>query len=134
LGRIKLDQLKQKARIEDYTAEFINITLGIHDIGEGEKLHLYVRGLKEQVRAWVLAALPQSFDQAARIAQQIDSVSPIQHQHYNNQQHPQPMELGTIRFTKLTPEEKLQLQQKGHCFYCRKPGHFAKNSLIKRRR
>ena len=35
------------------------------------------------------------------------------------------MELDSIKFKKLTPEERDRLRKMGSCFYCRQPGHMA---------
>jgi hypothetical protein len=44
----------------------------------------------------------------------------------SNQKDPNAMDVDRSQFTKLTPELRSQLAKEGKCFYCRKPGHMAR--------
>src|SRR5690606_11193888 len=47
------------------------------------------------------------------------------HSHANHSSGPEPMDLDTIKFKRLTQEEKDKRRKEGLCMYCGAKGHFA---------
>jgi len=124
------------------------VFLEIPDIGEGEMLDRFVRGLKNPVAQEVRVRGADTFDRAVAIAERYDSAT-FKRDYGGNNHHTRdnnnngysqgvPMELGAAEqsngkvFNRLTPELRIQLIREGKCLYCRQPGHMALNCPNKR--
>lgn len=87
-----------------YTSAFRKALLACSDVGGEEALDKFVRGLKPEVRQWVLMHDPQSFAQAAKYADRVFSgkgkmraPGPVQsHAPARQELGPTPMELGAL--------------------------------------
>ena len=118
-SRDKLRRLYQKTSVTSYLSEFRNVTLTIPDMSEGEKVDRFCQGLKPQVRLEVMKTGPQSMNDAARIALNIDSAIFGARAHgnfnYGIESRPTPMEIGNT-------EQSRRDRANDACFKCHKPG------------
>lgn len=137
-ARDELAHLKQKSTVKAYTDDFKRIVANIPDMSASEKMDRYERGLKPEVRVHVALADPPSLEEWIKRAEKVDE---IMHKRSaprvdknsikdtsTTEDGPTPMQLCAIQpGRRLTPNDREILTVTGGCFYCRQPGHIAKN-------
>ena len=74
IARDDLYFLRQTRSVMEYIEEFSDACLKIEDLGAGEKLDKFVRGLKPHIAEKVEIENPETVDEAMQIAQRIDSI------------------------------------------------------------
>jgi hypothetical protein len=141
-ARDRLAALKQVTSVRRYIQEFTDLCLEIPDLHPSEQFHRFVQGLKPNVRREVELQDPQTFDEATKVAERVDSISfahrseppraPAPRPSYSR---PEPMELGSMDVdrrrpsaaanlpSRLSAEDRRRLRDSNACFYCRQPGH-----------
>ena len=145
-ARDRLAALKQVTSVNRYIQEFTNVCLQIPDLHSSEQYYRFLQGLKSNVRREVELQNPETFDEATRIAERIDSISFAHRSELFRAtaprpaySRPEPMELGQMTVKprrapassdpptrpapRLTAEERRRLRDTNSCFYCRQPGH-----------
>src|SRR4051812_48194757 len=141
VARDTLARLRQTSSVKAYNAAFTSTILEIPNISEEEMVDRYVRGLKEKVRVEVELREPTDLEEAIRITDRFDTITfaytprtsfyptkqPEPRQTFVKPLGPAPMEIDmiTLRFKKLTDEEREKLRRAGACFACRQPGHMS---------
>lgn len=75
VARDKLANLVQTSTVQSYVQRFTELCLDIPDLGEVEQLDRFIRGLRTEVRREVDLHDPQSFNEAAKIAERWDSIA-----------------------------------------------------------
>lgn len=144
--RNRLYNLKQvkDGKVRAYTDEFITIAEQIPDLGEGEKLFNYMKGLKLNIRVHVANSNPRRFSEAVSAAISVGDVNnsyssagadmAVRHAPHG----PSPMVLGAIgadmnrngsrgkRNFGLSPEEFQRRRSQNLCFKCGQSGHAAR--------
>jgi hypothetical protein len=103
-------------------------------------MNYYVRGLKDNIRPFVVMQQPANLAAAEAIAERVDAVT-FKPQNRNPGYRPNPMnrapggptpmELDAIG--KLTQSERDRLRREGGCFRCRQPGHLARDCTMPNR-
>jgi len=151
-ARDQLIDLRQTGSVRRYLEIFTTLCLHIKDLHPTEQLHKFIHGLKPFVRCEVELRSPQTFEDAAAMAEKVDSISfatrgysgmplartkPVFVRSTPPPQAPVPMELDTfkvgrpaksneVKGPRLSPEERNRLRDSNSCFYCREPGHIMK--------
>ena len=128
----RLQRLSQKASVNAYNHEFCAILLELPDMDQATRMNYYVRGLKDNIRPFVVMQQPANLAAAEAIAERVDAVT-FKPQNRNPGYRPNPMnrapggptpmELDAIG--KLTQSERDRLRREGGCFCCCQPGHLA---------
>jgi hypothetical protein len=145
-ARDELAHLKQRTTVKAYTDEFKRIIANIPDMSASEKMDRYERGLKPEVRVHVALADPPSLEEWIKRAEKVDEIMNKRHTARREKisikeevdpsdirNTPAPMEINTITASRLTDKDRETLKNSGSCFYCRKPGHIARDCPKKRR-
>lgn len=143
LARDKLAVLKQTKGVNPYAYEFRRLILLLPVLPDAEYIDRFIRGLKIPVSREVTLREPTTLDEAIRIAERYDTMS----WNFRDRQPsfrtslptssatvPVPMDIGAIRFKKLTSDERTKIMDNNGCLYCRKLNvdHRAKNCPSKR--
>lgn len=147
--RDKLADARQSGPVRDYNTDYRQICTGIPDLSEAEKLDRYVRGLKKAIRSRVEIERPQTFEEAAALAERLDSVMDTgswSNRPFNRRDHgnhtsnrpsdgPTPMDLNAVErrngHAHLTPEEKQRRKDNNLCAYCGSDKHDVHNCDVK---
>jgi hypothetical protein len=126
-ARNRLDRLRQVSSVGQYSAEFNSTLVHLPDMSEADRIHIYLKGLKQAIRFQVAMHSPTTLQQAQLMATQVDqaiySTSRSQYpvsrgsQPSNGSSGPAPMELGAHEGEVSTIE----------CYNCRQPGHMARD-------
>lgn len=128
-ARDKLDRFRQLTSAQDYVTGYNALMLNIPDMSEADRVHNFVRGLKQQVQTQVLMQQPTTLSQAQQLAIKADAAvykskpsgfgyrSTLPSSSTPN--GVTPMELGAHEATK---EAELSA---GECYACGKKGHFS---------
>ena len=149
--------------VADFVYRFRATCLRVPDLSEAEKLDRFVRALVQEVRLQVELRGPNNFHEAAMFAERADAVitrvaghnaqktapqktkwgyaqrQPVQpktggeHSAQGSSGGPEPMELGTASRRSLSRAEYDKLRTEKACFFCKKPGHLARNCPMKKR-
>ena len=144
LARDRLANLRQTQSVQTYVYAFRSIILEIPNITDDEKLDRFIRGLKPNVREKVEIENPSTMDEAASLAERIDTITyrqrtPAYHPIIRtppttNDNGAIPMELDFIQGRSiLTDAERARLRRVGGCFYCRELGHMSRDCPRKKR-
>jgi hypothetical protein len=72
-ARDQLADLKQDGSVRDYTSRFRQLCTIITNISEAEKLDRYVRGLRQRIKSEVELRDPETFAEATKLAEKVDS-------------------------------------------------------------
>ena len=110
--RTKLDNVKQRGRLDEYINEFMNIMNQIMEMSEVDKIHAFKRGLAAKTRAEIGYVAPKSLQEAIEKAQGYDSNYFAEHA-WKNSYHQM-----DVSFSKSTEEKRLK-----HCKFCKRRGH-----------
>jgi hypothetical protein len=135
----KLANLRQTHSAHAYVTAFRSVAYEIPDMSEREKIDRFIRGLKTELARDVLRGRPETFNDAAKIAEDMDMLYHSAPAFFNRsrssagQQGPIPMEIDAVQGRRLTDAERASLRKAGACFYCREAGHMAKDCPRKRR-
>ena len=149
--RDQLANLRQQRSVHEYTAKMRELALQVPDLGDGELMDRFVRGLKDHIRREVELHYPNNLEEAILYAERTDRVD---FRMRNNRQEnsrgrsmsnfgrnqppattqwqrqassssgPTPMEIGSM---------KTNSQHQGIvCYNCGKTGHIKRNCPAKR--
>lgn len=129
-ARNSLYKITQSGPVTAYNQAYNTLLLKVPDMAEGDRLQLYIRGLKQRVRELLLISRPATLAEAMSRAADIDSVTyegrrQQGYSHYNSSHSasaaahsgPTPMELGN------TQAEVAVLR----CYNCNEAGHYARD-------
>ena len=72
VARERLYNLKQLGSVQTYTSLFRQLTFDIDDMGEADKLSLYIRGLKSAVKVQLALREPNTLEEAMAAAERVD--------------------------------------------------------------
>ena len=132
-ARDRLYKLKQRTSVATYLAEFRNSVIDIPGISDSEKLARFTEGLKPHMLLEVRKASPTMFEEAAKIALDVDGAFYGAGFFSNRgfgfntgfQTVPVPMEIGNVQRqingTAMSAERMRDLKNNA-CFVCHKPG------------
>lgn len=151
-ARDELAHLKQRTTVKSYTDGFKRIVANIPDMSASEKMDRYERGLKPEVRVHVALADPPTLEEWIKRAEKVDEImnkraSSAPHEKLVEEifvtkpekstprvDGPVPMQLNMITTSRhLNDDDREILKATGGCYYCRKPGHIARDCPKKRR-
>ena len=125
-AREKLRKLKQTMTVAKYLSEFRNLVLTIPDVSDGEKYDKFVSGLKYQIRLEVMKGSVGTFEEAARVALNVDgainaaSGSTVTTRNIGTA--PTPMEIGNVQADETASEtQRAKDLRTNACFRCHKP-------------
>lgn len=143
VARDKLANLVQTNTVQSYVQKFTELCLEIPDLGEVEQLDRFIRGLRTEVRREVDLHDPQSFNEAAKIAERWDSIAGQRfgsgnkkpfHQSFpfrsgeqtrpKNWYKPVPMEVDAISTHQNNNNpDKFKSRTPKICYFCQQRGH-----------
>jgi hypothetical protein len=127
LGR--LTKLKQSGTVEDFIAAFEQLAFHTKGMFDAFFRECFISGLKDEIRAHVLMARPQSWVEAQQVvSSQNRKPSFIPHTKPVNPTPPTP-----LKIQKLTRAEMAEHQLKGLCYNCDDkyfPGHKCKEQKL----
>eukprot|EP00878_Enallax_costatus_P023132 GHUV01024593.1.p1 GENE.GHUV01024593.1~~GHUV01024593.1.p1 ORF type:complete len:257 (-),score=16.00 GHUV01024593.1:9-779(-) len=118
-AREKLDTLRQIRDVYSYANEFTSCMLELPSMGEGDRIHRFIMGLKPEIRAHVWLQNPTTLTKATELAVKADAVLWENKNHlrpFNNMRQVQhsgprngatPMELGSA--TPVDPSTPAEL-------------------------
>lgn len=130
LARDRLHALRQVTSVIDYITKFRNIILTIPGMSESEKWDRFRMGLKPQVRLEVMKSGKTTFEEAARIALNVDSAlygaglfsgTPQSGFQKEYGQGPVPMDIGNIE-RQTGGETASSKSGKNKCWICKRSG------------
>jgi hypothetical protein len=138
IARDKLSRWKQLKDVESYSRDFLRIILEIPNISMDEQIDRFARGLKPQIWRELCTTDYTDLAHLMRDAERVEAAFRNDTRAYRNFGNnnfgnssstpaPVPMELGSMRLGKLTPEERERCFKEGLCLRCRQPGHVAKD-------
>jgi hypothetical protein len=152
-ARDRLAALHQTGSVRKYITAFSALSLEIPDLTPVEQLDRFIRGLKPAVRREVEIRAPGTFEEAATIADRVDSIAfastrgfetPTSSAFRSQSRPPSytPMELDAMDVRKpaqrqqqqqpaYSREERQRLRDANACFYCRKTGHLMRDCPIR---
>ena len=143
-ARDRLASLKQRNSVGAYSSQFLQLLLLLDTLPEAEKIDRFARGLKLPVAREVHLRNPSTLDEAIRIAERYDAITwqmrskqpPRTNSLSPSLSTPVAMDLSSVRFKKLTAEERKRIMDNNGCLYCRKLNvdHRAKNCPSKSER
>jgi len=128
LARDRLAALCQTSTMEVYVDQFLQCLLCINpQLDELSQVHLFIRGLKRKTALETRLRYPTGLNEAIKIAMDVDIMTNSPTNFMSPQVASNKMEIEQVTMTPLTDEERARLRKVGGCFYCRKPGHLAKD-------
>ena len=144
VARDRLGKWKQVRDVSSFNEDFLRIILDIPTISEEEKVDRYTRGLKPYIWEKMCTKDYHELADAMADAERIEAATK-RSQRNPRQRTPgpptsdpastgvTPMDIGTVRLSKLTPAEREQCRKEGRCFRCRQKGHSAQECPKSRR-
>ena len=139
IARDKLSRWRQMKDVEIFSRDFLKLVLEIPYISMDEQIDRYSRALKPYIWKELCTKEYTDLSQLMKDAERVEAAhrggmrnSKYYHQSTNEppgsgaSNGPVPMELGNVRLSKLTREEREKCLKDGLCLRCRQPGHFAK--------
>ena len=139
----KIKNLKQGNKPASvYASEFQQLSSDLNSWGEAALISQFQDGLNDEVNDLLLtlpdpATLAEAMHQAIRCDNRLFQKK---QKHCHRQAHgpalvspaPQvsledPMQIDSVKYRKLSKNEKIRRQQANLCLYCGQPGHFAKS-------
>ena len=109
-ARDKLAKITQKYSVGNYLNVFRNLVIDISDISDSEKLARFCEGLKPHILLEVRKSNPSTFDEAAKIALDVDGAyfgAGVYGNASSGNDGPVPMQIGNLE--NLQEELKLQI-------------------------
>jgi hypothetical protein len=132
-----LTKLKQLGTVEDFIAAFERLAFRTEGMSDAFFRECFISGLKDEIRAHVLMARPQSWVEATKRDKEAQQVVSSQNRKPSFIPHPKPVNPTTpsapLKIQKLTRDEMVECQLKGLCYnYDDKyfPGHKCKEQNI----
>jgi hypothetical protein len=117
-----LTKLKQSGTVEDFIVAFQRPTFRIEGMSDAFFRECFISGLKDELRAHVSMAQPQSWVEATKRAKEAQQVVSSQNQKPSFIPHPKPVNPTTpsapLKIQKLTRAEMVERQLKGLCYNC----------------
>jgi hypothetical protein len=112
-------------------------------MAEGDRIDHFLRGLKPDIHERVALQGPTTLNQACNLANTIDTIR-YQIRNFGSARSysspnsstsgSTPMEIDSIRRTKLSDQDQEHLRKIGGCFFCREVGHMSRNCLRKKKK
>ena len=103
VARERLYCLKQLDSVQTYTALFRQLTFDIDDLGEADKLHLYIHGLQGAIKVQLALREPNTLEEAMATAERVDVALNRVEGSFDSSQH-QGGGTGTNRSPLSTPD------------------------------
>jgi hypothetical protein len=120
LGHLK--KLKQSGTMEDFIASFECLDFWTEGMSDAFFRECFISGLKDEIRAHVLMARPQSWVEATKIDKEAQHVVSFQNRKPAFIPRPKPINATTpsapLKIQKLTRDEMDERQLKGLCYNC----------------
>jgi hypothetical protein len=116
-----LTKLKQLGIVEDFiAAAFKRLAFRTEGMSDAFFRELFINGLKDDIRAHVLMARPESWVEATKIDKEAQQVVSSQNHTPSFISHPKLVNLTTpsapLKIQKLTQAEMVECQVKGLCY------------------
>ena len=123
-NRLSLFGARCHGSIESYITEFNRLSLQVPELDEHSKAVLFANGLRGYARCEVLKEHPTSLSKVIQAALTVSAerqsrFRPLASENLNAR--------TTGRPGRLTEEERDRLRRTGGCFFCRQPGHLARD-------
>jgi hypothetical protein len=132
-----LTKLKQSGTVEDFIASFERLAFRTEGMSDAFFRECFISGLKDEIRAHVLMARPQSWVEATKRDKEAQQVVSSQNRKPSFIPRPKPVNPTTpsapLKIQKLTRAEMVERQLKGLCYNCDDkyfPGHKCKEQNI----
>jgi hypothetical protein len=132
-----LTKLKQLVTVEDFITAFECLAFRIEGMSDAFFQECFISGLKDEIRAHVLMARPESWVEATKRAKEAQQVVSSQNHKPSFIPHPKPVNptapSAPLKLQKLTRAEMVEHQLKGLCCNCDDeyfPGHKCKEQKI----
>lgn len=130
LIRDKLENLRQHTSADEYTNKFMDLVSQLPDMSEDDRIHRYLRGLKNKTAAHVRATQPQRLQDAIDSATTFDHSYFGRHGHATGNEHrerptrqqPDNMEVDTTQFRQAATGQQQRAETR-ECYNCGKKGH-----------
>jgi hypothetical protein len=132
-----LTKLKQSGTVEDFIASFEHLDFRTEGMSDAFFRECFISGLKDEIRAHVLMARPQSWVEATKRDKEAQQVVSSQNRKPSFIPRTKPVNPTTpsapLKIQKLTRAEMVERQLKGLCYNCDDkyfPGHKCKEQNI----
>jgi hypothetical protein len=132
-----LTKLKQLGTVEDFIAAFEHLAFRTEGMSDAFFRECFISGLKDEIRAHVLMAQPESWVEATKRAKEAQQVVSSQNRKPSFIPRPKPVNPTTpsapLKIQKLTRAEMDERQLKGLCYNCDDkyfPGHKCKEQNL----
>jgi hypothetical protein len=132
-----LTKLKQSRTVEDFIASFECLDFWTEGMSDAFFRECFISGLKDEIRAHVLMAQPQSWVEDTKRDKEAQQVVSSQNQKPSFIPRTKPVNPTTpsapLKIQKLTRDEMVEIQLKGLCYNCDEkyfPGHKCKEQNI----
>jgi hypothetical protein len=132
-----LTKLKQLGTVEDFIAAFERLAFRTEGMSDAFFRECFISGLKDEIRAHVLMARPESWVEATKRDKEAQQVVSSQNRKPSFIPRPKPVNPTTpsapLKIQKLTRAEMVERQLKGLCYNCDDkyfPGHKCKEQNI----
>jgi hypothetical protein len=117
-----LTKLKQSGTVEDFIASFERLDFRTEGMSDAFFRECFISGLKDEIRAHVLMARPQSWVEATKRDKEAQQVVSSQNRKPSFIPRPKPVNPTTpsapLKIQKLTRDEMVECQLKGLCYNC----------------
>jgi len=136
VARNKLHSWRQLKYVGSFNKTFLSIVMGIRDITESEKIDRYSHGLKRAISEPLCIRTYDNLESLMTDALRIEAAKAGTFRYPGGSaSHTAaladfgvaPMDLSTIKVSKLTPEERQRCMREGLCLRCREMGHRTKD-------
>jgi hypothetical protein len=118
----RLTKLKQSRTVEDFIDAFQRLAFQTEGMSDAFFRECFIRGLKDEIRAHVLMAWPQSWVEATKRAKEAQYVVSSQNRKPSFIPRTKPVNPTTpstaLKIQKLTKVEMVERQLKGLCYNC----------------